>query len=267
MKPKTILRGIKGFFENTNQPKINPTIKKQVIGKSVKKRDIEAYTLGQGQEKIVYFGAIHGNEIGSSKLMIRWANYLKQNLDLVLDKYQIVVIPVLNPDGQNQALKNPEYLKGGKTGRFNSQEVDLNRNFPEKWQKDSYWYFDTGPIPVNAGDFPASEPEVKSFINYIKSNQIKIVWAFHSRDFNIVSGIDPLSIQIAQEYTNMLNKNTKHSYRYIPDNRWQKDRYTGHLKLWLDKLGIPFIEVEMSSRWSSCWQEHQSALIKTLKIC
>lgn len=258
-------RGAKGFFENRSQPRIDSGINKKVIGQSVENRNIEACLIGEGPEKIIYFSAIHGNEVGSAKLMILWANYLNKNLSLIPHNHQMVIIPVLNPDGYQNALGTPDYFKGGKIGRFNANKVDLNRNFPEKWQKNAFWYYGGKETPVNAGKSPVSEPETRALTDFINNNKVKIIWAFHSRDFTIVSGDDDYSVNIAQKYKDMLNKKSKHNYRYIPNDEWHREKYTGHIKLWLDTLNISFVEVEMSSRWSSGWLQHQSALTKTLK--
>ncbi len=51
-----------------------------VIWRTVNWQDIQCYTFWNWEEKILYFWGIHGNEIGTVKLMNRWVNYLNSNV-------------------------------------------------------------------------------------------------------------------------------------------------------------------------------------------
>ena len=69
------------------------------IGKSVKGRLISGYVFGKGEDTTLMFGAIHGNEMGTADLMNDLIDYLKNNPSAVGSGKQLVIIPILNPDG------------------------------------------------------------------------------------------------------------------------------------------------------------------------
>ncbi|MGD0279823.1 MAG: M14 family zinc carboxypeptidase, partial [Smithella sp.] len=73
---------------------------------------------------ILFFGCVHGDELPSTYLMFKLAQYVKDNPALFENKC-IVVAPLLNPDG---------FLSIPPT-RVNANGIDINRNFPTKdWQ-------------------------------------------------------------------------------------------------------------------------------------
>ncbi|MCL2155223.1 MAG: M14 family carboxypeptidase N/E [Leptospirales bacterium] len=76
-----------------------------------------------GKPAIRLTGGIHGNEMMSIELLIRFIEYLTSNYEdnskvrNIVDKSYICIIPVLNPDG---LVRNR---------RYNDNNIDLNRNF------------------------------------------------------------------------------------------------------------------------------------------
>lgn len=99
------------------EPKKSAPFFCQTGGLSVQKRPIEVCYYGNGQPAILIFAGIHGDEQASCTL----AEVLKEKL-VAEPKWsqgkQIILITRLNPDG---IIAN---------SRFNSNGIDLNRNFP-----------------------------------------------------------------------------------------------------------------------------------------
>lgn len=91
-------------------------VRHHVLGRSVENRPLEYLVIGQGRNVILILATIHGNEPAGAPLVLQLAKYLLQH-PLMLRDRTVVLVPVANPDGRahNQ--------------RFNSQGVDLNRNF------------------------------------------------------------------------------------------------------------------------------------------
>jgi len=93
----------------------------QEIGHSVLGRPIQLVTLGRGEEKILLWSQMHGDEPSATPALLDMANYLLEHADdpvarSILDKYTLLMIPMLNPDGA-------EVYE-----RFNAQGIDINRD-------------------------------------------------------------------------------------------------------------------------------------------
>lgn len=114
------------------------------------------------------FSAVHGDEIPTTYVLFKLADYLKENPD----KYKgrcIVIAPLLNPDG---FFARPSQ-------RVNSNGIDLNRNFPTKdWEKDAFRYWEIKTHRNKRyypGKKPGSENETRfqiALINRFKPHKI-----------------------------------------------------------------------------------------------
>ena len=131
------------------------------LGVSVEGRPIEAFWYGTGSQTVVFFGAFHGDEPESAEVVRKLADYLREHPDLLKDR-RAVLVPVVNPDGL------------GKGRRKNSNQVDLNRNFPtENWNSEgegsNYW----------GGPSPASEPETQIVVKLLERFQPDRIVSIH----------------------------------------------------------------------------------------
>ena len=93
----------------------------QEIGQSVLGRPIQLVTLGRGDEKILLWSQMHGDEPSATPALLDIASYLLEHADdpvarSILDKYTLLMIPMLNPDGA-------EVYE-----RYNAQGIDINRD-------------------------------------------------------------------------------------------------------------------------------------------
>ncbi len=133
------------------------------IGGSVEGRAIIAERVGEaGGRKVLVIGAIHGNEDAGLQIV----DELRQRA--IDENVELWLIETMNPDGV------------ARQDRHNSNEVDLNRNFPYKW----------GPIggPGNsqyAGTGPASEPETQAIVQFITLLRPDIAIWYH-QDANLI---------------------------------------------------------------------------------
>jgi protein MpaA len=129
-------------------------IGKRVIGHSVKGRTITAYHLGQpGKKKVVLISLMHGNEPAPRRILenlLRGARVHGINL---------WVVPVYNPDGLARHT------------RRNADGVDLNRNYPYKWIRQTGNY-DSGPRP-------RSEPETRAMMRFLSKVKPAYILSFH----------------------------------------------------------------------------------------
>lgn len=68
---------------------------------------------------ILFLGGVHGDELPTIYVLLKFANYIRDNPNYFKDKC-IIIAPLINPDG---FFANPPL-------RTNADGIDLNRNFP-----------------------------------------------------------------------------------------------------------------------------------------
>jgi protein MpaA len=128
-----------------------------VIGESVKGRDIVAYHLGEparpGVPTVLLISSMHGNEADTRHILFG----LKDGDPVV--GVDLWVVPTYNPDG----------VAAGQ--RKNAHGVDLNRNYPYQWAD-----LDGG---YESGPGPASEPETKAMMRFLRKVRPDYVLSFH----------------------------------------------------------------------------------------
>lgn len=144
------------------------------------------------EPQVLFFGAMHSNEVISANVTFGIAEYLVENyakdekIKNLVDNREVYVIPVLNPDGMSKFLndvKKKVYSNWRKNCRDNNNDgriewsynsrfihgsdgVDLNRNFSVAWgegtsSKDSVAYDYAGPSAF-------SEPETQAFKDLVE---------------------------------------------------------------------------------------------------
>ena len=90
---------------------------KDIIGYSLNNRDIEIYKFGQGNELLIIFAGIHGDESNTTKTAYSLIELLTEKKIKIPSNKAVWIIPKVNPDG---------FVKDR---RLNDNDVDLNRNF------------------------------------------------------------------------------------------------------------------------------------------
>jgi predicted deacylase len=132
----------------------------KVIGKSVDGRKIRAFHLGQRQAEfgedipsVVLISTMHGNERATQQILAS----LRDGAPVW--QLDVWVVPVYNPDGL------------ARNTRRNAHGVDLNRNYPYDWV-DLDGSYESGPKP-------ASEPETKAMMAFLREIDPDYVLSFH----------------------------------------------------------------------------------------
>jgi protein MpaA len=138
------------------------------LGRSVDGRPIVAIESGDfdASERVLVVGCIHGNETAGIAIANRLAQTVPpRELDLW-------IVPVLNPDGAAAGT------------RGNAHGVDLNRNFPWRWQRLSGLFY--------SGRRPLSEPESRIALRLIRRARPRIsIWFHQHMDLVDESGGNP----------------------------------------------------------------------------
>lgn len=135
---------------------VTPVQFHKTIGHSVDGRPIIAYRLGDAHAKTtaLILGQMHGDEHAG----VTVANALIHGTRSV-EGINLWVIPTMNPDGN---IANT---------RQNARNVDLNRNWPDKWTNLDPPYY-SGPRPL-------SEPETRAMFRFLKKLRPRYIVSLH----------------------------------------------------------------------------------------
>lgn len=151
----------------------------EVVGRSVKGRDIYALRVGTGQAKVLITAGVHARETANTPMVMQGLFDMLgayQNGDPrvseVLSRVTFIVVPLVNPDGYEECVR-----RNSGSRKTNARGVDINRNFPFK-----YW----GSKKKKKGNgypgpHPASEPETQAIMALIAAHDFTLAVDVHSR--------------------------------------------------------------------------------------
>jgi len=267
--------GVFFIFKNSNTSEPaevvkEDTVKHSVIGMSVEGRKIEAYTYGNGKSHLMFIGGIHGGyEWNSVFLAYRFIDYLEANKEVIPTNLTVTIIPSANPDGLYKIIGKEGRFGvadvsdniSKEAGRFNANEVDLNRNFDCKWKPESTW---RGEV-VSAGSAPFSEPEARAIRDFVLENNPDTVVFWHSQANAVYAsecenGILPKTLEIMKAYSE--------ASEYTAIDSFDSYEITGDVEGWLASINIPAITVELKTHENIEWEKNLSgikALFELLK--
>lgn len=183
-------------------------LKITTCGKSLLGRDILALVMGEGKRNVVYVGGTHGLEWLTSLVLLQFTEKLaaayENNGQLsgfsvkdILADTRLIIIPELNPDGIEIAIKgasacgkykveNFEICKGDFSNwSANARGVDINHNFNADWYTLREAEKKAGivsPSPRRYGGlFPESEPETAAITRLCRNIPVEMLITFHSQ--------------------------------------------------------------------------------------
>ena len=203
-----------------------------IFGQSVQGRDLRARRIGDGQQLIMLVGGIHGGaEVNTVTLVEALQNHFEDNPAQILPDISLLFVPQLNPDG----------VALGQTaaGRFNANGVDLNRNWACDWQEEAFFR----ETPVGAGSAPFSEPETLALGALINDLRPALVLFYHSAADGVFAGSCGSSGGVSDEMAAVLGQATGYPY----GQTFSAYTVTGTAPGWVDSLGIPAADVELST--------------------
>ncbi len=221
-----------------------------VLGTSVNGAPITAYHFGNGSDEVLLIAGTHGSySPNTAALAEEFISYLGDNQNLIPADMRVTVIPTVNPDG---------LAAGGTTGRFNANNVDLNRNFDCDWAATSMWR----DQEVSGGSVAFSEPEARAIRDYVTEiNAVgAIVWfAAEGKVYPSACGGNPsnASAQLANTFGAAANYGVEAEF----------DAYTinGDMVNWLAKEGVPAISVLLTDRAGIEWNKNEAGFKAVLE--
>ena len=205
----------------------------EIIGYSVQGRPLQVFRFGTGSiERLIVAGIHGGYEWNTIALADELLAQLFLNPDWIPNEVTLYILRALNPDGQAKSH--------GYEGRANARGVDLNRNWPYDWQADwsreGCWNY----LPISAGLYPASEPEVRALMKFINNHSIDALISYHSAALGIFAGGKPsteASLSLAESIAAVS------PYPFPPLETGCE--FTGQFTDWAADQGIAAIDVEL----------------------
>lgn len=196
---------------------VYPFMRVPSIGNSVLGKRIPETLIGNGDKRVHYNASFHANEWITTPVIMTFLNdYLlaltnKSSIRglSMLNFYgqtTLSIVPMVNPDGVDLVLNGPpeaepwnesvvELNKGSRdfTGwKANIRGVDLNDQFPAKWELEKERN-PSSPGPRDyVGERPLSEPEAIAMAELTRRSDFSRVLAFHTQGEVIYWGFDNL---------------------------------------------------------------------------
>lgn len=216
------------------------------IGRSTAGHPIEVYHFGNGPRRVIFVGGIHGGyERNTVELAWQLIEYFNAHPALVPKLITLEIVPVANPDGlvrivgsmARSAVNKPLAGVDPYAGRFNSNQVDLNRNWSCDWQAVA-----NGPRgEVSAGSAPMSEKETRALADFFAQPEVAGVVFWHSAANGVYAGgcggeYSPASA-LASLYAQASGYPHQAAFSAYP--------ITGDVTNWLAARGIPAITIEL----------------------
>lgn len=241
--------------------------KETAIGTSAGGRAITAYHYGSGSREVLLVGGTHGGYSWNTALVAYNAmDYLEQNPRAIPENVRVTVIPVLNPDGLSKVVSAAgPFVKADVAaseslqieGRFNGNNVDLNRNFDCDWQAKGTWQSKT----VSGGSAAFSEPESQAIKSYVESRDIAatVVWYSSAGGVyasNCHDGVLPETAALVKVFSAASG--------YPAHEEFDFYEITGDLTNWLAKRGTPAISVLLTTHDDAEWAKNQKGLVALL---
>jgi len=222
------------FPSATAIPTVTPTLLPEVFGfgQSVEGRNLVAYRLGGGSKVIFLVGGIHtGFESNTAVLIEQMRAYYEENLGAILPSVSLIFVPTLKVDG-------PEYGRQLR-GRFNANNVDLNRNWGCGWSEAAV--FRNGS--VDPGSQPFSEPETTALGSLIQRVRPEAVIFYHSAANGVFAGNCDADSEVSTPLADVYGQASGYPY----GTEFSAYQVTGTAPAWADSIGIPAIDVELAS--------------------
>jgi murein tripeptide amidase MpaA len=164
------------------------------IGDSVEGRDIWAIRISDNptvdeddiEPSILLVGCHHAREWITVEVSLYIAKYLTDNyatdpeIASLVDRQQIWIVPVLNPDGYAYSYpNNPDWRKNRRDNGDGTYGIDLNRNYDYEWGLDIGSSGNTGDSTYR-GPYAFSEPETRALRDLFLAHPFRSMITYHN---------------------------------------------------------------------------------------
>jgi hypothetical protein len=250
-------------------PAITEDTAATIIGRSAEGNAIMAYHYGMGTEEVIFVGGIHGGYEWNTVLVAQeLADYLADNADAIPANLRMTVIPALNPDGLKKVTGTTtgHFTKADVStaqdvvvsGRFNGNNVDLNRNFACDWQESAMWQ----NKKVSGGKSEFSESESQAIRDYVTKNNPKAVIVWYSSAGGVYAS--NCHNGVSTETREIMNVFAKAS-GYPAHDDFNFYEVTGDMTNWLAKVNVPSISILLTNHTDTEWTKNLAGVKAVLK--
>jgi g-D-glutamyl-meso-diaminopimelate peptidase len=237
------------------------------LGFSGNNRPIERYTFGSGPAQIVFVGSIHGGyEWNTTVLAYQAIDYFAAFPDLVPETVTLHIIPTVNPDGIYRVTQKEGRISSNDIpssdplaafpGRFNANEVDLNRNWECNWSETALWR----DQEISGGAAPFSEVENQVLRDFVTQPGIAAVIFWHSAAAIVSPGrCNEEAYEPANELAEVYSAAAGYPVQYF-----LAYEITGDASDWLATQDIPSIAVELTDHFDTEWPKNLAGILAVL---
>ena len=216
---------------------MDTSLRWDVIGQSVRGRDLEVATVGdRNGAAVVVVGSIQGDQPNTRDLISYLIDDFDRDQNRIPANIAFHFIPTINPDGNSAGT------------RRNAHDVDLNRNW-DTFDWTSNPEQPGGVVNGAGGSYPHSEPETKSLADYLLALQRQnpnlrlVLWHSSQRITSsghvypgyTSSGLDSDALTLAYRYADATG--------YAVKEDWAPYETTGELITWCAEQGIEAIDI------------------------
>jgi g-D-glutamyl-meso-diaminopimelate peptidase len=238
-----------------NLKEIYPFIKLRSVGESVLGKDLMEIRIGTGKKKVHMNASFHANEWITTSILMTFINdYLLsltnsqpirgiQSLPIYRE-VTVSFVSIVNPDGVDLVLNGPPgdkrkeliTINRGSTDftgwKANIRGVDLNNQFPAKWEVEKERKEEKEPAPRDfPGYKPLSEPESIAMAKLARQENFDRLLALHTQGKEFYWGYEglepPEAAKLAADFSRVSDYE---SVRYIDSYAGYKDWFIKEFK-------------------------------------
>jgi g-D-glutamyl-meso-diaminopimelate peptidase len=196
---------------------VYPFLQVPSIGKTVLGKSMPEILIGNGEKRVHYNGSFHANEWITTLIIMTFLNdYLLAltnynpirglTMSHLYQQCTLSIVPMVNPDGVDLVLHGPpanetwrKRVIGFNKGctdftdwKANIRGVDLNDQFPAKWELEQARNLKQPGPRDYVGEKPLSEPEAMAMAELTRKRDFARVLAFHTQGEVIYWGFEDL---------------------------------------------------------------------------
>ena len=233
------------------------------FGQSSRGFPFTAFQFNNGPQHVVIVGGIHGGyEWNTILLAYEAIDYFLNNPAAVPDSVTLTIIPSANPDGQELVTGKTGYFSVADLaadtipGRFNGNNVDLNRNWDCLWAPTGTWR----SREVSGGEAPFSEPESIALRDFLLQKRPDAVIFLHSAANGVFASGCPDTHQPSMDLASIYGA----AAGYPVYERFSAYEVTGDAGDWLSTQGITSISIELKNHENLDLEQNLSGILAVL---
>lgn len=238
------------LMKDVDELRSHSIVRVHEIGQSVLNKPIVELQIGEGETYVHMNASFHANEWITSAVVMAFVrdyvqalknkNHLvKYDVQQLYKKTTLSVVPMVNPDGVDLVLHGKKaaqhyedevlHINEGNDDfsqwKANIRGVDLNNQFPAKWEVEKERKIPKAPAPRDfPGFLPLTEPEAQAMAELTIKRDFFKVLAFHTQGKEIYWGYEQCEPLEAEEEVNEFAKWSGYTpVRYIDSHAGYRD--------------------------------------------